>query len=135
MAIRRWAVRPDEMLTLHNGEQIAVCSREAMREAFLDGEAMMAQAGGVFSVLSFRARTDVDGEMVTISAVCEWKDRANAKPQPEPEHRAAPLPPEDEEIADADLAAVAAELAGEGDGAAEPDEDMSSIPAHLQGAV
>jgi hypothetical protein len=89
MAIRRWAARPDQVLTISgdDGEpiHIPVVSREAMREAFLDGEALMAQAGGVFTAVSERVRTDVPQEMVTTYAAFEWKDRTDARPQPEPE--------------------------------------------------
>lgn len=89
MAIRRWAARPDQVLTVSgdDGEpiHIPVVSREAMREAFLDGEALMAQAGGVFTAVSERVRTNVPQEMVTTYAAFEWKDRTDARPQPEPE--------------------------------------------------
>jgi hypothetical protein len=86
MAIRRWAARPDQV-SGDDGEpiHIPVVSREAMREAFLDGEALMAQAGGVFTAVSERVRTNVPQEMVTTYAAFEWKDRTDARPQPEPE--------------------------------------------------
>lgn len=77
MAIRRAAVRPDP--------QTGMVSREAHIQAFMDLEAICWMAGGVASVITDRARTDVPGEMVTTFAVVEWKDRTDAKPSPEVE--------------------------------------------------
>lgn len=59
-------------------------NRADMQEAFADAEALLARAGGVLSVVVDRATTEIPGEMVTISALFEWKDRTDAKPQPEP---------------------------------------------------
>lgn len=77
MAIRRAAVRPDP--------QTGMVAREQHMQAFMDLEAMCWMAGGVGSVITDRARTDVPGEMVTTFAVVEWKDRTDAKPSAEAE--------------------------------------------------
>lgn len=146
MAIRIWAARPDDTLEVQDdaGQRytLPVISREQMRDAYMDGEALQARAGGVFTAYVQRVRTGVPNEMVTVAAVFEWKDRADARPQPEdgaPVLRpAAATPPA--EIADEDLAAVAAEMEAPvdvepDDPGEDPDEDLSAIPPHLREAV
>jgi hypothetical protein len=71
MAVRRWAVRPDP--------ETGMVNREELVQAILDGEALLWRAGGVLTVLPGRAQTDIEGEMVTTSALLEWKDRTDAR--------------------------------------------------------
>lgn len=75
MAVRRRVVRaqPDT----------GMVSREEMREAFLDFEAVIACSGGTLTVVVERAPTDMPLEMVTSRALFEWKDHTNARPRPE----------------------------------------------------
>lgn len=80
MAVRRWQIHPDVM---HPTLGVPVLSHQAFIEGVADGVAMMQRAGGVLSVVAERINSDLPGEMVTILAVCEWKDRTDAKPQPE----------------------------------------------------
>jgi hypothetical protein len=89
MAVRRWLVRPD--MQIHTAEgPLAVVSRGLQDQAFLDGAAMVANAGGLFSARAERYATGVPGEMATVWLMCEWADRTDAKSQPEP--HGAPLP-------------------------------------------
>ena len=78
---RTWAVRPDP--------ETGVANRQDIIEALMDGEALLARAGGVLSVVVHRAPTDLPGEMVTTAAVFEWKDRTDGEDRPQPE-RVAP---------------------------------------------
>lgn len=154
MAIRTWVARPDSIMVVkdEHGEpfELPIVSREQMRELYLDGEAMQAHGGGVVTCYAERRRTGVPNEMVTVAAVFEWKDRADARPQPEqaPPAAAAPAPAPVAQIADADLAAAAEAAAEAGvelelvdtedvvlDEDGEPDEDLSAIPSHLREAV
>jgi hypothetical protein len=64
---------------------IPAVSRALQDQAFLDGAAMMANAGGLFSARAERHPTDLPGEMLTLYLICEWRDRTDAKSQPEPE--------------------------------------------------
>ena len=82
MAQRRWQVRPDQALETEEG-QILVVSQDALAKAVYDGAIMLHRAGGVFSIVVGREPTGLPGEMVTTGAICEWKDRTDARPQPE----------------------------------------------------
>lgn len=157
MAIRRRAARPDDVIEVQDpatGELVGlpIISRDQMRELMLDGEALLAMAGGVFTVYVQRARTGVPNEMVTVAAVGEWKDRADARPQPEDGGqqiaRQEPAAPAPAIQGDPELAQVAAEAAAQLQGQDQPaapaprttaadddDEDLSSIPPHLQEVV
>jgi hypothetical protein len=84
MAIRRRQVHPDEILTLRDGREIPVVSDEAWLGALLEMGRVVSIAGGTISGAVFREHTDLEGEMVTVHAVLEWKDRTDARPQPEP---------------------------------------------------
>jgi hypothetical protein len=68
--------------------EVAYVSRQAMQEATLDAEAVVARIGGHFSVSTDRHPTGFPGEMVTTAAAFEWRDRTDAKEQPE---QAAPV--------------------------------------------
>jgi hypothetical protein len=90
MAIRRRQVHPDEILTLRDGREIPVVSDEAWLGALLEMGRVVSIAGGTLSATVLRHPTDLDGEMVTVGAVLEWKDRTDARPQPEPGVRPTP---------------------------------------------
>lgn len=140
MAQRRWQVHPDQLMETPNGP-IGVISKQALAEAVYDGTVMLHRGGGVLEVVVVRHPTDLEGEMATIGAIVQWKDRTNAKPQPEV---AAPTPPplravEEPEAADleqapTDLERATAELAGlpvPGEAPVE-DVDEADVPAHLR---
>ena len=80
---RRLIVRPDRVLVKPDGEELLVCSREALREAFLDLESILAVAGGVGAIAVQRAPTGMEGEMATTGAILEWKDAPIARPKVE----------------------------------------------------
>jgi hypothetical protein len=84
MAIRRRQVHPDEMLRLRDGREVAVVSDEAFLGAVLEVGRMVCFAGGTMNATVLRHPTELDGEMVTVGAVVEWKDRTDAREQPEP---------------------------------------------------
>lgn len=88
---RRWAVQPDHERMTPDGPVGAV-SREALDQAFLDAAALIWVAGGTIATVSGRARTEVEGEMVTTGLVLEWKDRTDAAEQPERAVSVAPAP-------------------------------------------
>jgi hypothetical protein len=82
---RRRELQPDEILTLpKSGREIAVVSEEQYLGALVELGRVQMFAGGVITSVLFRHPTDLPGEMVTVGAVLEWKDRTDAKPQPEP---------------------------------------------------
>lgn len=133
MAVRRWAVRPDP--------DVGYVTREQMRDAFLDAEAVQATCGGIITIMGQRAHTDVPGEMVTTFLLVEWKDRTDAKVQPEPTVLSAPAPapapaePEAVEQPAEPGGDPEAELYIEEDGLDRRtllDEDVSEIPAALR---
>jgi hypothetical protein len=72
---RRWMVRPDP--------ETGVANRQDIVEALMDGEALLARAGGGLTILTYRVPTEVPGEMETEAVLFEWRDRTDAKPQPE----------------------------------------------------
>src|SRR5690349_16169336 len=84
MAIRRREVHPDEVLTLKDGTQLPVVSDEAFLGTLLEVGRFACFAGGVITTSMLRHPTLLDGEMVTVGAVIEWKDYTNARAQPEP---------------------------------------------------
>src|SRR4051812_29348675 len=84
MAIRRRELHPDETFITRAGREIPVVSEEQYLAALVDLGRFQLFAGGVITAVNFRAPTDLDGEMVTVGGVLEWKDRTDAKPQPEP---------------------------------------------------
>jgi hypothetical protein len=99
MAVRSKVLQPDQQILTHNGP-VDVVSREAIREAFLDFEAVGDVAGGVISIVYVREPTGAPGEMVTTGVMLQWKDRTDARPQPRPSgpprsssRRPSPLPP------------------------------------------
>lgn len=97
MAVRRWQVHPDVAIPTLQGEVEAV-SRETLVEAVLDGIALLDRSGGVLTIVVGRQPTDLPGEMVTTGAVCEWKDRTDARPQPEPAQQVTVQVPGEEEL-------------------------------------
>jgi hypothetical protein len=120
MAIRRWLVRPDTYIETQEGP-LAVVSRGLHDQAFLDGSAMAANAGGIFTARPERHPTGFPGEMVTTWIACEWKDRVDAKEQPEPE--GVPLPAAGEQTPQltAEQWAVAQQIQEAADGATAED--------------
>jgi hypothetical protein len=82
MAVRSKVLQPDQQILTHNGP-VNVVSREAIREAFLDFEAVGDVAGGVISIVYVREPTGAPGEMVTTGVMLQWKDRTDARPQAE----------------------------------------------------
>jgi hypothetical protein len=126
MAVRRWAVRPDP--------ETGMVNREELVQAILDGEALLWRAGGVLTVLPGRAQTDIEGEMVTTSALLEWKDRTDARSQPETAGEVLPQPAPAEPLDEPEPLA-ADELPPPADAAAFvelPEEDDSSIEPALR---
>lgn len=81
--VRRWLVRPDQVMFVEGVGEVAYVSRQAMQEATLDAEAVVARVGGHYSVSTDRHPTGFPGEMVTTAAAFEWRDRTDAKEQPE----------------------------------------------------
>lgn len=91
--VRRWLVRPDQVMYVEGVGEVGFVSRDKMQEAFLDAEALVARAGGHVSVSTDRHPTGFPGEMVTTAAAFLWRDRTDAKEQPEqPAPVAAPAP-------------------------------------------
>lgn len=82
--IRQMAVRPDQTFLTTEDQEIAVVSREAMREALLDLEPILFMLGGGASIQTYRANTGVEHEMVTVLALVRWQDQPFTKPKPEP---------------------------------------------------
>jgi hypothetical protein len=75
MAKRARLLQPDTVTPTRLGD-IPTVSREAIVNALMDGEAMLAMAGGVLEVVVERAETGVPDERVTVAALIRWKDRA-----------------------------------------------------------
>jgi hypothetical protein len=96
--IRRWTVWPDMQIETQRYGPVPYVSRQLIDQAFLDGAAMVAVAGGGFTAFPHRHPTDRDHEMVTTQLMCEWKDRTDAKPQPEPAVELPPQPQENPEV-------------------------------------
>jgi hypothetical protein len=122
VAIRTWAVHPDE-----SGE----VPRQAMGEALMDGEALLARAGGMLTVVTQRMPTGFPNEMVTVGAVFEWRDRTDARPQAERPAYQEPLreDPSPEELE----AALEATSEENPDGfTPEADEDLAAVPERLR---
>lgn len=107
-------------------------SREAMIAALMDGEAMLARAGGVLSVITQREPTEFPGEMVTTAAVFEWKDRTDARPQPETTAPVVTDPVHDFDLPDVPYEEDREEVLAQVDGAEMPEEDLDSIPAEMR---
>lgn len=139
--VRRWVVEADP--------GTGVVDRQAVVEALMDGEAMVHRAGGTLTmVVQRRATGRVEGEMTTVGALFEWKDRTGeAKPQPEVP--AAPAAVADEVVPEPEPEvepSLAPEVVAEVDEPVEPDtpyddavrdddgelEDVSSIPLALR---
>jgi hypothetical protein len=91
MAIRRRELHPDETFQTRSGRQIPVVSEEQYLAQLVDLGRFQLFAGGVITAVNFRAPTDLDGEMVTVGGVLEWKDRTDARPQPEPATEPEPM--------------------------------------------
>jgi spore coat polysaccharide biosynthesis protein SpsF (cytidylyltransferase family) len=81
--IRRWVARPDTQLQVEDGAVIGVASDESVARAVLDGVVMLNRAGGCLYVSVQRVPTGVEGEMVNLGALVEWRDRTDAKPSAE----------------------------------------------------
>lgn len=75
MAIRRRQVQP--------GETGIVEFDDLVREV-VNALGVQDFAGGVVSIVVDRMPTNLQGEMVTVGAVVEWRDRTDAKAAPEP---------------------------------------------------
>lgn len=76
--IRRWHVEPDVEVETANG-WVQACSRQALEMNVADAVALMDRAGGGFSMWAQRAPTGLPGEMLTVGAIVEWRDRTDAK--------------------------------------------------------
>lgn len=91
-------------------------------------------AGGVVSIVVDREATDLQGEMVTVAAVVEWKDRTDAKAAPEPAVERTPQTQttnaEAQALANlaADPATVHLPVAEDIDYSTLPDEDLDPLP-------
>jgi hypothetical protein len=81
---RRRELHPDEIFQTRSGREIPVVSEESYLTQVVELARFQMFAGGVITALVQRHPTDLPGEMVTVGAVVEWKDRTDAKPQPEP---------------------------------------------------
>lgn len=92
--VRRWGVPPDTSIITQQHGEIPCVSRQAMIEAIMDGEAMLARSGGILEVVVQRHPTDLAGEAVTTGAVVSWKAGVSATlEQPRPAPAPAPEPP------------------------------------------
>lgn len=119
MAIRRREVHP--------GEDGLVALDDLIR-ATVDALGVQDLAGGVVSVVVDRAPTRLPGEMVTVGAVVEWRDRTDAKSQAEPvasgwRNEPAPAPVSEP------VPEPAAESVVYEDGEPVEDVDLSTLPA------
>jgi hypothetical protein len=94
MAVRSRLLLPDIAVRVASGE-MEVVSRQALVEAVMEAVVTQDMAGGFISVAVQRQPTGAPNEMVTVSAMVEWKDRTDAKAQPEA--RAVPMPAIDEQ--------------------------------------
>jgi hypothetical protein len=72
-------------------DQNGVVTREALHEAVYAGIEMLDFAGGVLSIVTQRAPTVLEGEMVTVGAVVEWRHDARVQPRPEQFEQATPI--------------------------------------------
>lgn len=81
--IRRRQLLPDQQIHTQTYGAVPCISDQAFDQAMLDLAAMIRFAGGWATVGTTRHPTDLPGEMVTIHAAFEWKDRTDAKPQAE----------------------------------------------------
>ncbi len=130
MAVRRWQIHPDVM---HPTLGVPVLSHTTFIEGVADGVAMMQRAGGVLSVVAERINSDLPGEMVTILAVCEWKDRTDAKPQPEQVTQLSPQmveeQPTPDDVAVSQIAALQAAAEEFGLVLATPEEPQEGVYA------
>lgn len=127
MAQRRWQIPPDQAMETPSGP-IAVVSQDALLKAIIDGAILLDRAGGCLSVVVRRYPGAIDGEMVTVGGVVEWKDRTDARPAAEKvsePQRLQESAPEDERV----LASVIAHT-----DAPEPEVqvDESDVPEHLR---
>lgn len=147
MAVRRWQVHPDIQVNTHEFGPVFAVSREALIEAVMDGVSLLDRSGGVLTVLVGRHPTDLPAEMLTTGAVCEWKDRSDARPQQEQQISvvAAPPQPQPEPSYEAKagtdpvLEATEAVVEVTGDGISDgldpttlEEEDVSSVPETLR---
>lgn len=143
MARRTRELHPDEMVTTRGGREIAVVSEEQFLTELVNLGRVQAFAGGVITSVVFRQPTDLPGEMVTVGAVLEWKDRTDARDQPEPAHLdqivaeprwapdAAGLPDDDMEETGSDEPLE--DEVGDGLQVDEDAVDESAIPESLRG--
>lgn len=112
--IRRWWVRPDEILLTEEGE-LETVSRELSIKAFVDAEAHIAHFGGTFNIVSMRQPTGLPGEHVTIAIMFEWRDAPVTKERAEVASQMVPTPASMSDEAPAGVE-VPAQIAEEDDG-------------------
>jgi hypothetical protein len=94
--VRRWSVSPDHVIDTETYGEVPAVSRQAMVEAIMDGEAMLARTGGILIVHVGRHPTDLPGEAITTHAVVEHRDGARAQvEQPAPVAEPEPVEPEE----------------------------------------
>jgi hypothetical protein len=82
MAVRSRYVEPDQVRETADGP-LPYVTDEAYFNALLAVAQVQAVAGGIVTAVVQRAPTGIPNEMVTTSALVEWRDRTDAKPQPE----------------------------------------------------
>ena len=80
--IRRWHVEPDMEVSTADGVVYA-CSQESLIAAAANAAVVTSCLGGGFTMWSDRFPTGLPGEMVTVGAIVEWRDRTNARAQHE----------------------------------------------------
>lgn len=132
MAQRKWLVRPDHQIQTLDGDVIAAVSQEQLVKAVYDLAIVLDRAGGVGSIIVARTPTGVEGERVTTGALCEWKDRTDARPQPERDAQIPVEPPAENGHTPGD-AELAQALVAAADSEAElPTVDEQDLPGHLR---
>lgn len=132
--VRRRRLFPDATIETATYGPVDFVSDEAYLQAVLAAAQTQALAGGVLTVVVHRHPTDLPQEMVTTSAVIEWKDRTDAKSHPEPTTDPTPavVPEEPVEVREP-VAVGAVDDIGDGlDEATLPDEDLASVPETLR---
>lgn len=82
MAVRSRYVEPDQVRETADGP-LPYVTDEAYFNALLAVAQVQAVAGGIVTAVVQRSATGIPNEMVTTSALIEWRDRTDAKPQPE----------------------------------------------------
>jgi hypothetical protein len=131
MAVRSRYVEPDQVRETADGP-LPYVTDEAYFNALLAVAQVQAVAGGIVTAVVQRAPTGIPNEMVTTSALVEWRDRTDAKPQPErsvqitpPDEQPAPQPGLFESTEDEPSPGVVVDEFDE-------EEDVSAIPEHAR---